>query len=46
MSFARAPAATGKRRGFTFDPELLYLNAMFHDMGLPPKHSSATYRFE
>jgi hypothetical protein len=39
-------AATGKRQGLTFDPELLYVSAMFHDMGLTPKHSSATDRFE
>jgi hypothetical protein len=39
-------AATGKRRGLTFDPELPYMSAMFHDMGLTPKHSSATDRFE
>ena len=24
----------GKRRGLKFDPELLYIGAMFHDMGL------------
>jgi HD domain len=39
-------AATGKRKGLVFDPELLYMSAMFHDMGLTPKHSSATDRFE
>ena len=39
-------ALAGKRRGLTFDPELLYAGAMFHDMGLAPKHSSATERFE
>jgi HD superfamily phosphodiesterase len=39
-------AATGKRKGLTFDPELLYVSAMFHDMGLTQKHSSATDRFE
>jgi hypothetical protein len=39
-------AATGKRKGLTFDPELLYVSAMFHDMGLTPEHSSATDRFE
>jgi HD domain len=39
-------AVTGKRKGFTFDPELLYVSAMFHDMGLTSKHSSATDRFE
>jgi HD domain len=39
-------AVTGKRKGFTFDPELLYVSAMFHDMGLTPQHRSATDRFE
>ena len=39
-------AATGKRKGLNFDPELLYVSAMFHDMGLTPKYSSATDRFE
>ena len=39
-------AATGKRKGLTIDPELLYVSAMFHDMGLTPKHRSATDRFE
>jgi HD superfamily phosphodiesterase len=27
-------ALAGQRRGFKFDPELLYAGAMFHDMGL------------
>ena len=39
-------ALTGKRRGLTFDPELLYAGAMFHDMGLTPaaqqRHTSAS----
>ena len=39
-------ALTGKRRGLNFDPELLYAGAMFHDMGLTPKHASAHERFE
>lgn len=39
-------ALAGKRRGLTFDPELLYAGAMFHDMGLVPRHSSANERFE
>lgn len=39
-------ALTGKRRGLRFDPELLYTGAMFHDMGLTPKHASAHERFE
>ena len=38
-------ALTGERRGLTFDPELLYAGAMFHDMGLPPAQQ-ATERFE
>jgi len=36
----------GKRRGLKFDPELLYIGAMFHDMGLTDKYSSKTDRFE
>lgn len=39
-------ALAGKHRGLRFDPELLYAGAMFHDMGLTPKHSSAHERFE
>lgn len=39
-------ALAGKRRGLTFDPELLYAGAMFHDMGLTHRHSSACERFE
>src|SRR6201982_542874 len=39
-------ALTGLRRGLTFDRELLYAGAMFHDMGLTPRHSSQTERFE
>ncbi|WP_445221482.1 HD domain-containing protein [Bradyrhizobium sp. Pa8] len=36
----------GLRRGLVFDPELLYAGAMFHDMGLTPKHCSHGERFE
>jgi hypothetical protein len=36
----------GKRRGMKFDPELLYVAAMFHDMGLTPRYSSESDRFE
>jgi hypothetical protein len=36
----------GKRRGLKFDPELLYIGAMFHDMGLTPEYSSESDRFE
>jgi hypothetical protein len=39
-------ALTGLRRGLRFDRELLYAGAMFHDMGLTPRHSSRTERFE
>ena len=36
----------GKKRGFEFDPELLYIGAMFHDMGLTPRYGSESDRFE
>ncbi|SFM59028.1 HD domain-containing protein [Methylobacterium pseudosasicola] len=39
-------ALAGKQRGLRYDPELLYVGAMFHDMGLTPQHSSASERFE
>jgi hypothetical protein len=39
-------AATGLRRGLCFDRELLYAGAMFHDMGLTPRHGSRDHRFE
>ena len=39
-------ALAGKQRGLTFDHELLYAGAMFHDMGLTHAHSSAHERFE
>src|ERR1700756_3414606 len=39
-------ALTGERRGLKYDPELLYLGAMFHDMGLTEKYSSPDLRFE
>jgi hypothetical protein len=39
-------ALSGKRRGLSFDPELLYAGAMFHDMGLTHRHSSEHERFE
>jgi HD domain len=39
-------ALAGKHRNLTVDPELLYAGAMFHDMGLTSKHSSAEERFE
>lgn len=39
-------ALTGERRGLKYDPELLYLGAMFHDMGLTERYSSPDLRFE
>jgi hypothetical protein len=39
-------ALSGARKGLTVDPELLYLGAMFHDMGLQPPYASADERFE
>jgi hypothetical protein len=39
-------ALTGVRRGLTFDADLLYAGAMFHDMGLTPGYSSPNERFE
>ena len=39
-------AIAGDRRQLSFDAEMLYIGAMFHDMGLMPAYSSATERFE
>lgn len=39
-------ALTGERKSLIYDVELLYLGAMFHDMGLTPTHSSPDLRFE
>ena len=39
-------ALTGERKKLKYDPELLYIGAMFHDMGLTPKYSSPSLRFE
>jgi HD superfamily phosphodiesterase len=36
----------GKKRGLKFDPQLLYIGATLHDMGLTPQHSSQSDRFE
>ena len=36
----------GKKRGLKFDSELLYIAAMFHDMGLTREYSSKSDRFE
>ncbi|MET4492178.1 HD domain-containing protein [Bradyrhizobium sp. LA7.1] len=39
-------ALAGEHRGLTFNPELLYAGAMFHDLGLTKAHSSPDERFE
>ena len=39
-------ALQGERRGPSYDPELLYIGAMFHDIGLVEGHRSAHDRFE
>jgi hypothetical protein len=39
-------ALTGQRKNLKVDPELLYIGAMFHDMGLQPPYASKTERFE
>ncbi|MFD3952392.1 HD domain-containing protein [Streptomyces albidoflavus] len=39
-------ALCGKRRGLSYDPELLYLGAMFHDLGLGEEYRNSGRRFE
>jgi len=39
-------ALSGDRKGLFYDPELLYIGAMFHDMGLVKPYSSDSERFE
>ncbi|MEY2589389.1 MAG: hypothetical protein QOJ67_1373 [Acidimicrobiaceae bacterium] len=36
----------GRNRGLSFDPELLYIGAMFHDLGLNAEFRSSGRRFE
>ncbi|WP_406231328.1 HD domain-containing protein [Nocardia sp. NBC_01009] len=36
----------GARRGLEFDPELLYIGAMFHDLGLTDEYRTSDRRFE
>jgi hypothetical protein len=36
----------GRNRGLSFDPELLYIGAMFHDLGLNPEFRGSGRRFE
>lgn len=39
-------ALVGKRRGLSYDPELFYTAAMFHDLGLTARFKASTLRFE
>jgi hypothetical protein len=39
-------ALTGQRKGLKFDPELLYVGAMFHDIGLTDRYRQSQNRFE
>ncbi|GCD96487.1 HD domain-containing protein [Embleya hyalina] len=39
-------ALQGRRRGLAFDPELLYVAALFHDLGLTAEHRDSQQRFE
>lgn len=39
-------ALAGARKGLTFDPELLYVGAMFHDLGLTERFRDSALRFE
>jgi len=36
----------GQRNNRAYDPELLYVSALFHDLGLTPQYSSPDLRFE
>ena len=36
----------GRNRGLSFDPELLYIGAMFHDLGLNEEFRTSSRRFE
>jgi len=39
-------ALRGRRRGLAYDPEMLYIGAIFHDLGLTEKFRSPDERFE
>ncbi|MEU5978317.1 HD domain-containing protein [Streptomyces sp. NPDC047315] len=39
-------ALQGRHRGLSFDPELLYIGAMFHDLGLDERFRDSGRRFE
>ena len=36
----------GRNRDLSYDPELLYIGAMFHDLGLNPEYRGTSRRFE
>lgn len=36
----------GRRQGLAYDPELLYVGAMFHDLGLTERYRASQQRFE
>jgi HD domain len=37
---------TGQRKSLAYDPELLYVGAMFHDIGLTEQYRNSMLRFE
>src|SRR4051812_23619711 len=39
-------ALQGRRLGLSYDPELLYIGAIFHDLGLTEEYRSPDERFE
>ena len=39
-------ALTGQRKSLAYDPELLYVGAMFHDIGLTEQYRHSMLRFE
>src|ERR1700749_995609 len=39
-------ALAGKRKGLSFDPDLLYVAAMFHDFGLTAAYGQSHLRYE
>ena len=39
-------ALAGERKGLKYDPELLYVGAMFHDIGLTGGYRRSQFRFE
>jgi hypothetical protein len=39
-------ALRGRQQGLAYDPELLYVAAMFHDLGLTERYGTSSERFE